>query len=352
MLGAVRILASDATYVIPDRSTLELLLPMYPSVPTDRRQAPPPHATPFRCGAEQLVRALNSFKPGLAAGPDGLTPQHIKDMVGGVSSTSFLERLQDFINLILGGGVPEKVPPYFFGAKLHALRKKDFGLRPIAVGLTMHRLPSKVENRWATECSMSLLFPRHLGVRVQGGAECVVHAARAYLDSKSPWHALAKLDDSNAFNSICRDASFEAVSRQIPDLLPYVLSAYIVSTILHFGELTIASSEGVQQGDPIVPLLFSLFSLAMATTLALLQCDFMAGHLDDVTLGGSVVSLASEVISYSRESSKIGLELNISKCEIIGLEESARQIWSTTHLDFYELLPQDTVLLGSQLFDP
>jgi len=78
----------------------------------------------------------------------------------------------------------------------------------------------------------------------------------------------------------------------------------------------------------------------------------VADYLDDVTLGGSVNSLAAEVISFRRESSKIGVELNISKCEIIGLEESACQTWSTAHLDFHEPLPQETVLLGSPLFDP
>jgi len=95
-----------------------------------------------------------------------------------------------------------------------------------------------------------------------------------------------------------------------------------------------------------------LFSLALPTTLALPQCDFVAGYLDDVTLGGSVESLAYEVISFRRESSTFFLELNIVKCKIIGLEESARQTWSTTHLDFHEPLPQDAVLLGSPLFDP
>jgi len=137
------------------------------------------------------------------------------------------------LSMILAGGVPGKVRPYFFGAKLHAIRKKDGGLRPIAVGLTMRRLASKVANRWATECSMPLLFPRQLGVGVQGGAECVVHAVRAYLDSKSIWHALVKLDYSNAFNSIRQDTNhtiFEAVSSQIPDLLPYVF--YNAPTIL------------------------------------------------------------------------------------------------------------------------
>jgi len=45
----------------------------------------------------------------------------------------------------------------------------------------------------------------------------------------------------------------------------------------------------------------------MATTLALPQCDFVTSYLDD----GSVESLASEVISFRRESSKIVLDLNI-----------------------------------------
>jgi len=74
-------------------------------------------------------------------------------------------------------------------------------LRPIAVGLTLRRLTSKVSNRWVSERLLPVLTPRQLGVGVRGRAERIVHAARTYLASSSPWHALVKLDFMNVFIS-------------------------------------------------------------------------------------------------------------------------------------------------------
>ena len=82
------------------------------------------------------------------------------------------------------------------------MKIKDGGLRPIAIGLTLRRLASKIVNRWATDRLSSKLAPRQLGVGVRGGAEAIVHAARAFVESSSPFHALVKLDFRNAFNSI------------------------------------------------------------------------------------------------------------------------------------------------------
>jgi len=136
-----------------------------------------------------------------------------------------------------------------------AFRNKDGGLRPI-------------EKQWVSRCAD--LFPR----LQTGGLQSVPY--RFFFQCSWGWglrevqnvlslpqnvlylrHALVKLDYLNAFNLIRRVAIFEAVLMQFPDLLPYVLSSYKVSTKLHFGEFTIASSEGVQRGDPMGPLLFS-----------------------------------------------------------------------------------------------
>jgi len=107
-------------------------------------------------------------------------------MAGGVSSTSFFETLQDFINLILGGGVPDKVHSCFFGTKLHALRKKDGGSGSHFVQTCFQGCKPV---GYIVFHAAFVSFPRQLGLGFQGGAECVVHAARAYLDSKSHWHA-------------------------------------------------------------------------------------------------------------------------------------------------------------------
>jgi len=98
------------------------------------------------------------------------------------------------MNLVLAGGVPQEVRLVFFGASLHAISKKDGGLKPIAVGLTLRRLASKIGNRLATERVLLILGPRQLGVGVRGGAEAGVHAVHSLVASGFPYHAIVKLD--------------------------------------------------------------------------------------------------------------------------------------------------------------
>jgi hypothetical protein len=81
----------------------------------------------------------------------------------------------------------------------------------------------------------NLLCPRQLGFAVSGGTEAAVHAARKYLTNMSDT-IFVKTDFSNAFNTLRRDAILESVGKQIPELLPYVLSSYSESSQLHFGK--------------------------------------------------------------------------------------------------------------------
>ena len=64
-----------------------------------------------------------------------------------------------------------------------ALRKKDGGIRPIAMGNTLRRVASKLCIRFASSKAAELLSPRQVGFRVIGGGEAAAHAARLYLDS-------------------------------------------------------------------------------------------------------------------------------------------------------------------------
>ena len=82
--------------------------------------------------------------------------------------------------------------------------------------------------------------------------------ARRYLAEISPDQVLIKLDVINAFNSVRRNAVLEAVALHIPELLAFTASAYCAPSLLQFGDEQILSEEGVQQGDPLGPLFFSL----------------------------------------------------------------------------------------------
>ena len=75
-----------------------------------------------------------------------------------------------------------------------------------------------------------------------------------------------------------------AVRDQVPELLPLVLSAYGAPSCLLFGQDIIQSSEGVQQGDPLGPLLFCLTIHNMVEQLC---SQLNVFYLDDGNLGGT-----------------------------------------------------------------
>ena len=51
-----------------------------------------------------------------------------------------------------------------------------------------------------------------------GGCEAAIHAARRYLESLPPDHVVAKLDFSNAFNTLHRRDMLQAIFDRLPEL--------------------------------------------------------------------------------------------------------------------------------------
>ena len=74
----------------------------------------------------------------------------------------FVTTLAAFISRI-GGGVPEAVQTFFFGASLVVLENKSGGMRPIAVGCSLRRLVAKLAGNMVAEDITRLLKPRQLG---------------------------------------------------------------------------------------------------------------------------------------------------------------------------------------------
>ena len=99
-------------------------------------------------------------------------------------------------------------------------------------------------------------------------------------------------------------------------LLGYVDSAYGEATNLYFGDYIIESAEGVQRGDPLGPL---LFCLSIHPLLLSIQSELVSGYLDDIGIGGDVDSVTSDIARLKLGANSIGLSLNESKSEVIGL---------------------------------
>ena len=94
-----------------------------------------------------------SLPNGSRAGLDGISLKLLNDLTAksnGQTGLNFLIALKNLVNVILEGKVPFELRPYFFGAKLIALKKPDGGPRPIAVGILSAGCPQNVPETMAS----------------------------------------------------------------------------------------------------------------------------------------------------------------------------------------------------------
>ena len=173
--GAVRILSSDAALSPFDSETLQALQEKHPPSPPDFLLPPPPSISPepLQVSSEIIEKSIRSFKLGSSAGPDKLSPQHLKVLISrqvGEAGSRLLSALTAFANRLLSGNIPDQAHRVFFGANLIALRKPDGGVRPIAIGFTLRRMVAK---------AVSFLMFDSFGTALRsvqlGGCEVAVH---------------------------------------------------------------------------------------------------------------------------------------------------------------------------------
>ena len=227
-----------------------------------------------------------------------------------------------------------------------ALNKKDGGVIPIAVGCTIRRLAAKCIGHHVMEDMGTILAPHQLGYGTKNGAEAAVHAARLFLQGMVDDQVMLKLDFKKAFNCIRRDKMLKAVEDLAPIILPFVASAYCSTTSLFWGGNVLDSAEGVQQGDPLGPLLFCLTVHALYTNLS---CSFHLFYLDDGTLGGQSADVLQDLHDIEKQAEENGLHLNKSKSEVICKSSATSTMWKARVSDIQLTPPEGATLLGSSL---
>ena len=314
--AAIRLLVSEDSFSAPSESTLVALREKHPAASLDIHDLPVPDPTSAMVASEEAVKkAVASFPAGSAGGPDGLSPLHLKVLLGNkVAGPDLLKALTSFTNLVLSGLCPCSVTNIFFGGRLLALDKKSGGIRPIVIGFALRRLASKLANSFGLSRISKYLSPRQVGAGIAGGCEAAVHASRRYLENLQEGKVLIKLDFSNAFNSLHRGEMLRAALERVPELYPFIFSAYSSSSSLLYGASTVLSNEGPQQGDPLGPL---LFCNTIHPLLVSLKSELAIGYLDDLTLAGDQSSVADDARRIVIDGGQLGLTLNIAKCELI-----------------------------------
>lgn len=315
--GAIQILTSSETLATKNEETIKILEYKHP--PHEKEMcfpSSPEEILKINFLNLEIKKSISSFRPGSAGGIDGLRPQHLKDLVSenlGTFSSNLLSAISSFINHVHNASVPLCVSPIFFGASLCAFNKKDGGIRPIAVGMTMRRLSAKLICSKMYDKLGTLFRPTQLGFGTNSGAEAICHAIRRYVtfphDSEK---VLIKIDFYNAFNMVNRDTILDRVKQYIPEFYNFIHQCYKNESFLSFGNNLILSKRGVQQGDPLGP---PLFCLVILPIILKLKSEINVWYLDDGTIAGSPELVFEDFEFIEKECSKVGLNVNYKKCE-------------------------------------
>ena len=299
---------------------------------------------------DSVEKCIRSFHRLSGGGPSGLRPIHLKNCLSTEHRDEVLERCTALVNILAKGEAPSSLAAFIAGANLTALPKNDNGIRPIAVGETWRRLTAKYLCKSYKEQAGSYFFPHQIGVGQALGTEIGLETARQWCtrNSNNPTAVFVKTDFSNAFNCVERQVFLEECRNHFPGLSKWAEWCYSQPSQLYFGSSTISSERGVQQGDPLGPL---FFSLALQPLLLQLSGGCTEGglelaysYLDDLNMAGEQQEVADALRLVKNAASDIGLEFNTSKCEVIpaaGLNASIQK----------DLFPEDVIFKDDGNFE-
>ena len=287
-----------------------------------------------------------------------MQPQHLKELLLGTtlprSEEDLLEQLTRLVNRCAAGKLPPHCMAMLVSAPVFALAKKGGGVRPIGVGETLRRTVSKCMCAALQTAASAKLSPTQVGVAERNGCEAIVHATTAVLAEHADEvdMVMCKIDFSNAFNR---------VSRQFVDLVrteadfsgahAWVAACYGQTSSMWWEGEVIDCVTGVQQGDPLGPLLFSLV-LKLLTDRIEQQVPTLAlnvWYLDDGTLIGKTADVLAAVELISTEGPALGLHVNLSQCELWWGRENPRMHEFSG--DIRRIATTGVALLGSAVGD-
>jgi ubiquitin C-terminal hydrolase len=227
-----------------------------------------------KASPEELKSILSSFKAGTGAGASYLSADMLKQLMNLPGSTA----QEDIITITFaltnagsnkpGSGnsvMPRDARRFFFGARAVALRKNNGKLRPICMGETFRRMASKLVIIRSTQKACNFLTQRNqYGVGVKGGMDQAWFLAKSWMDKldqveegNTPNRRGVKIDLSNAFGNLNRQWLLGVVREHFPEMSIYV-NAVCEDSDTFFAGHKVACVSGLQQGDPLSPMLFCI----------------------------------------------------------------------------------------------
>ena len=263
-----------------------------------------------------FLEAIKKVPRGSGAGPSGWRYEHLRLLMENLLTSDLLFEV---CCLLAKGKLPSNVIPLIASSRLIALPKGNGDVRPIAIGETLRRLTAKVICLQLRPSFSSYFSPLQHGVATRGGSEMLVHHVQRLLE-ENPEFGVLKTDVSNAFNSVSRQHLLQEVASHFPELYGHVKQMYGQSSpLLYFnGHNTciIESQEGVHQGDPLGPALFSLvIQPIICKAQEMHSATTVLAYLDDIFVVGPSAQAENLLVELKSDLNSINLNICDRKCE-------------------------------------
>ena len=186
--SARQALEGDAVALGNDQTLQALRDPLRrPPVPRDPLPADLQQFQPevqFSLEQDQLLRNLRVSRRGCAAGPSGMTADHLRPLLESVQDSELLWRL---CQGLARAEVPLEVLRVVKMGRVTALRKPTGGIRGIVVGDILRRLVARTISQQITPAVEVATAPFQYALSTRAGTKCVSHVLQAPCCQSMVW---------------------------------------------------------------------------------------------------------------------------------------------------------------------
>ncbi len=235
----------------------------------------------------EFVRALRCAPRGASGGPGGTTNEMLKVALDDEDTAALLHSAAQ---RLARAELPPPVARAFMSSRMTALLKSNGRVRGIATGTAFRRLVASCIARMIGPAVEDACKPFQYALSTRAGTECVGHLFRAACDLDEGLCVLS-VDGIGAFDHVRRASMLRKLAAlpKAQAALPFVRLSYASRTEYVWAdeegeEHLIHQGEGGEQGDPLMPLLFSLgiHDALVEVAASLLPGEDLVAFLDDV----------------------------------------------------------------------
>ena len=174
------------------------LLDMNPTVPVD-------------LDVDLLLKNLRTSRRGAAAGPSGMTTEHLKIILDSIECYALFGEVA---TLFARGQIPREILEGVKVGRMTALQKPDGGVRGIVVGDVVRRLVARTMAQQFGPQAEGATHPFQYALSTRAGTECVAHVVQA-LTSLDKGATILSIDGIGAYDTMSRKALMQGVADMV-----------------------------------------------------------------------------------------------------------------------------------------